>query len=146
MIIPILLVEEFPEGNKKARKLMLEEFERIGLEEIPTTSVHIESKPFGYKTAAGDLKEARLRILDRIKALKPRFVVTVGATPLKALTRKAGITVVHGSQLKQKEGFTVIPIYDPGYCLRDPSKLPGLKADVARIGRALKGQNPNGKI
>lgn len=146
MTTSLLLVEEFPEGNKKARKLLLEEFERIGIDSPDTVAIHTEQKPFGYKTTAGDLKESRARILERIKSLNPRFVVTVGATPLKALTRKAGITVVHGSQLKQKEGFTVIPIYDPGYCLRDPSKLPGLKADVARIGRALKGQNPIGKI
>ena len=69
MTLDLLLVEEFPSSNK-TKKLIVGELEQTGLSGYWTVSLHTESKPFGYKTTAGDITENRERILAEINKRK----------------------------------------------------------------------------
>jgi uracil-DNA glycosylase family 4 len=77
-----------------------------------------------------------------IDHIKPELIVTLGATVLKALSKKSKITELHG-QLFEYRGYSVIPLYHPAIALRDPTKLPGLKKDVLRVHQLLDGITPS---
>ena len=69
---------------------------------------------------------------------KPKHVLLLGATALKALTKKAKITESIG-QIIELNGIKYVPCYAPNYILRDPSKEPEFKSAIKRFLEVVKG-------
>ena len=84
-------------------------------------------------------------LMQEIEAVKPKVIVTLGNTPLLAVTKKSGITKHRGEPLKMTFGShtcTVIPTVHPAAILRNPKYRPLIEADLDAVESFLK----HGKI
>jgi uracil-DNA glycosylase family 4 len=86
---------------------------------------------------------------DEILAVKPEFVLAFGNVPLKALTKKSGITKYSGQEIertvysadrKRKHTFKVFPSLHPAAVLRNPGYARTFASDMERFGRVLRGE------
>ncbi len=90
----------------------------------------------GEKPEKEDIQRCR-PVLDA--ALKGhKHILVLGATPLKALTKKAKITECIGQVIEQGS-VKVVPCYSPAYIRRDPSKEPEFKNALRRFSEVLGG-------
>lgn len=106
------------------------------------------SPPKGYEITNDDIKACRKYLDEEIANIKPSYVVTMGVNPTKALFRgKAKINQVHGELIEnEKVPYIGMPIFDPGYTLRDLSKLPGFENDIKRLARAQRGEEEDSSV
>jgi uracil-DNA glycosylase family 4 len=91
-----------------------------------------------------EIKACRKYLDQEIGTIQPKFVATFGTPSSKAVLKKPKVTEFHGQLIPMKQGehaYTGIPIFDPAYCLRDPSKLPAFKADLKKLKRATEGKS-----
>lgn len=134
----VLIIEEFPRGRNKA--FLDELLYGIGLTGHHFTSlskVAMDESPSAKEVKV--LKEA----LDlEIAELNPTHILTLGATVLKALSRKSKITELHG-QTFDHNGAICLPTFSPAVAMRDPARLPGLRKDIAKFGHLLSGTQDN---
>lgn len=73
-----------------------------------------------------------------IRAVAPKIIATLGNVPLKALLgRKFSVGAVHGTWLMW-EGFKVYPLYHPASVIYNPALMDTYRADVLRLGEAVK--------
>jgi uracil-DNA glycosylase family 4 len=95
--------------------------------------------PKNRTPTATEIKACRHYLDDEIAELKPTYVVTAGVPATKTLFRgRAKINQFHGEVIENpKVSYIGMPIFHPAYTLRDPSKLPGLKDDIARLARLI---------
>ena len=72
-------------------------------------------------------------LLKQIELIKPKLIVTLGATAYHYLTGdETGITKIRGTLHKQK-GYTIIPTYHPSYLLRNPSAKKEVFEDLLKV-------------
>jgi DNA polymerase len=72
---------------------------------------------------AGDIKHYRPFLLRELDLVKPRLLVTLGATALKTVTGKAhAVTKVRGELMDGPEGLPLFPTVHPSYLLRLPDE------------------------
>lgn len=94
--------------------------------------------PRGVKPEPDEVKRCLPKLQAEIDKHKPKHVLILGATVLKALTRKAKITEAIG-QIIELNGIKYVPCYAPNYVLRDPSKEPEYKSALKRFMEVVKG-------
>lgn len=87
--------------------------------------------PKGTKLKASDIKACSEYLSHEFDAVRPRFILTMGATALKAIMGKGKITDVHGTVMKHSSGAKVVPVYAPGVVWRDPSKIEDMERDLS---------------
>jgi len=97
--------------------------------------------PEGRSPSAKEVSICKDYLTREIAEVKPEFILTLGATVLKALTKKAKITELHGQPFAYM-GSTVVPSFHPNMALRDPTRLPGLTKDIKKFGHLLAGNVP----
>jgi uracil-DNA glycosylase family 4 len=85
-----------------------------------------------------EFKSCRPYIEHEIESVNPKFIMLVGAEPLK-LIKKTGITTLRGSVF-EIDGRVYFPIFSPGAILRDPGKQAGFDADIAKFSRLVAGE------
>lgn len=95
----------------------------------------------GKPPSAKEIKACTQYLKKEIERVKPEFVLTLGATALKAATNKAKITQIHGNPIKHKDGITYFPTFSPGIALRDPKKAGPLKQDIKRFAQLIRGES-----
>ncbi len=72
-------------------------------------------------------------LLKQIELIKPKLIVTLGATAYHYLTGdETGITKIRGTVHKQN-GYTLIPTYHPSYLLRNPSAKKEVFEDLLKV-------------
>jgi len=72
-------------------------------------------------------------LLKQIELIKPKLIVTLGATAYHYLTGdETGITKIRGTLHKQN-GYTLIPTYHPSYLLRNPSAKKEVFEDLLKV-------------
>ena len=91
------------------------------------------------KVPVGDLKIHKETLHEEIKQVQPDYVITLGSTALKAVTNKAKITEVHGSEIEHKLGFIVLPTFHPSMSLRDPRYYDRIHTDFVKFGKIING-------
>ncbi|MCF7853685.1 MAG: uracil-DNA glycosylase [Candidatus Pacebacteria bacterium] len=99
----------------------------------------VKCRPPGNRTPHEDEAEACLPFLRRqIELIQPDILVLLGATPLKYILGKTGITRLHGTW-HDVNGIATIPTFHPSYLLRSPQRKrdvwEDLKKVMARIGK-----------
>ncbi|MFO7871128.1 MAG: uracil-DNA glycosylase [Kiritimatiellia bacterium] len=100
----------------------------------------LKCRPPGNRTPSQEEMEICRRFLrEQIAVLRPRVIVTMGATALKGLLDvSGGITRLRGKWFLY-EGIDVMPTYHPAYLLRNPAAKKDvwedLKAVLKRLGR-----------
>ena len=125
----------------KGGKLLLELLDSAGLthKDIYFTNVVKCTPPEGRSPTAKEIKTCKAYLDDEIKSVNPEYILTLGATALKVLSKKSKITELHG-QAFDYQGHTVVPSFAPNMALRDPTRLPGLRKDMAKFGHITRGQ------
>lgn len=71
-------------------------------------------------------------LLRQIELIQPRVIVLLGATPLKWLLGKSGITRLHG-QWFELNGVAVMPSFHPAFLLRDPRQKRPAWEDLQKV-------------
>ena len=79
-------------------------------------------------------------LLRQIQLLRPKAIVTLGATPLRDLLGKTGITRMRGHWLEY-DGIKVMPTFHPAFLLRNPPAKREVWEDLKQVMRLL-GKTP----
>lgn len=150
----VLVVGEAP-GEKEATtgrpfmgrsgQLLRTELARAGLHSVRITNVVRCHPPKNRAPTPDEIKACRKYMDAEIAAVKPDYVLALGAVASKAMAKKPKITEAHG-QLVQMPGYTVMPAFHPAYALRDPSKLAPLQHDLERLSQIMRGLKLDSEI
>ncbi len=90
-----------------------------------------------------ELAAGRELLLYEMEAAAPRIVVTLGNSPLWALTGQAEVGALHGRPLAAL-GRTVFPLYHPASVLYRPALKDALQTDARALGELIKSQRTAG--
>lgn len=120
-------------------RILVDELEQVGITEYYATGVVKCQPPDGKKVEPSDCKACSGYLLDEIQEQKPKYVLVMGATAAKAVTKSANLSSVVG-KLIEKDGITYVPCYSPAYVLRDPSKEPEFKRVLRRFSDLTRGK------
>lgn len=97
----------------------------------------VNCRPPDNKTpSAAQLRECRHWVNERIKAVKPKFILLLGNVPLESLLFFKGIKKARGNPVEQ-DGLIYLPTYHPAYVLRDPRASAPFKADLRLFQRII---------
>ena len=149
--VQVVVIGEAPGRNEDRRgvpfvgdsgKILRGELQKHRL--LPKTYITnvVKCRPPDNRTpTAKEIKACKPYLEEELERLKPDYVVTAGVPATKVMFRgKAQINKFHGEVIppNDKAPWTGMPIFHPAYTMRDPSKLPGLKADITRLARLMK--------
>jgi uracil-DNA glycosylase family 4 len=119
-------------------QLIRKELCSAGFNDVYITNV-VKCRPPDNRTpSAAEAKICRAYLDEEIRRVRPKYIIALGALASKTVLKKAKITQAHG-QVVDMPGFTGMPVYHPAYALRDMSKLPAIKNDLARFKRYIDG-------
>ncbi len=149
--VEVFVIGEAPGANEDKRgvpfvgesgKILRNELHKNGLSDKTYITNLVKCRPPKNRTpTAAEIKACRPYLEKELAALKPGYVITAGVPATKTLFRgKAKITQFHGEIIENpKVSYVGMPIFHPAYTLRDPSKLPALQDDIARLARLMEG-------
>src|SRR5690606_34779708 len=105
-------------------KILREELRKNGLNSVFITNTVRCRPPENEKPSAQEMKACREYLDWELQRIKPKYVVTLGATPTKALfTGKTKVTQHHGTLVEDpKKPYIGFISYHPAAMLYDPSK------------------------
>ena len=147
--VTVLVIGEAPGANEDRKgvpfigesgRILRNELERNNLTDNTYITNLVKCRPPNNRTpTAAEIKACRPYLEEEIAKLNPSYVVTAGVPATKTLFRgKAKINQFHGEVINNpKVPYIGMPIFHPAYTLRDPSKLPGLQDDLARLARLI---------
>lgn len=129
----------------KPGKMLIELMEEAGINHKDCYVTHVIKckPPEGIAPSTTEINTCKDYLAIEIAEVRPKYIIAVGAISLKALTRKAKITEMHGQVSAFTQGNVtakLIPVFHPNMALRDPSKTPQLRKDINRIGLIIRGQ------
>ncbi len=129
----IMLIGEGPGAQEDASglpfvgpagQLLTKVFASVGLDretDVYITNV-VKCRPPGNRVPAPDEMAACKPYLDeQIEAIDPKIILLAGATALKGVLDRTGITRLRGEWLEQ-DGRWYMPIFHPSYLLRNTSR------------------------
>lgn len=120
-------------------QLIRSELAKAGIHDVYITNV-VKCRPPDNRTPTpAEAKTCAAYLAEEINHVKPRFVITLGALASKTVLKKPKITQAHG-QVVNGPGYQGMPVFHPAYALRDMSKLPMIKSDLARFRRLMDGE------
>lgn len=128
--------EEYLTG--KPGRILVDELESVGITDFYATGIVKCQPPDNKKVEPAECKACAGYLQDEIKEQNPKYVLVMGATATKAMTKAARLGEVVGKFI-EKDGITYVPCYSPAYVLRDPSKEPEFKRIIKRFGDLVKG-------
>lgn len=115
----------------KAGSLLLEVMGDYGLSRRDIFFTHAVScrPPENRAPTKGEIKSCKKWLDHQIAAVKPKYVLLLGNTPLQSITGKAGITKLRGKPFEQ-DGIIYLPTFHPSFVLRDPLMEPIFARDM----------------
>lgn len=157
--VSVVLIGEAPGANEdrhgvpfigESGQIIRQELKQNGLLGKTYITNLVKCRPPNNRTpTAQEIKACRPYLEEELERLAPDYVVTAGVPATKTLFRgKAKINQFHGEIIEptEKQPYTGMPVFHPAYTLRDPSKLPGLKDDIARLARLMRGGLRNDSV
>lgn len=130
-----------------AGKLLDEALEKAALprEKVYITNVVHCRPPDNRKPKQGEIKACLKWLQKEILAVKPKFILLLGDTALKAfpdVRDKGRITQIRGNFFtaynEGKAQVTIMPALHPGAILRDDRKKPRFEADIKKFAMIVK--------
>ena len=115
-------------------KLLLEA--GIDREKIYITNTVLCRPPDNRAPKASEIKACAGYLQYQLDTINPEHVLLLGATALKGVLGKSGITELHGSIIK-KDGREYLPTFHPAAALRDTKRLGPLKMDILKFGKLI---------
>lgn len=137
----LMLVGEAPGADEdeqgepfvgRAGQLLTKIIESINFtrEEIYIANI-VKCRPPENKTPAEDeYKDCLPYLLKQINLIKPKFILTLGAVPLKALMGNDWQISKCRGKVYDYNGITLIPTFHPAYLLRNPNAKKDVWEDV----------------
>lgn len=125
-----------------AGRLLTEVLESVGLsrEECYITNAAKCRPPNNRQPTPGEIKICSTTYLSaEIHRVRPDYILVLGNSALKAVTRKSGITKHRGSTFPGPLGSTVFATFHPAYVLRSPYHGSAFRADMARFAKLCRG-------
>lgn len=99
-------------------------------------------KPEDGKIPAPMMKEHKAYIEMEIAAIKPEWVIVLGANPLKMMTRGSKITEVHGTTIPVKNAdYKVFAAFHPAMSIRDLRHWEAIEFDFKMFGKEFTGKD-----
>lgn len=97
----------------------------------------VNCRPPDNKTpSSAQLRECRHWVNQRIKAIKPKYVLLLGNVAMESLLFFKGIKKARGNPVEQ-DGIIFLPTYHPAYVMRDPRAEAPFKADLNLFARII---------
>jgi DNA polymerase-1 len=120
--------------------MIREELIKAGIDLSKVYFTHaVSCRPPDNKTpSAAQLRECRHWVQERIKAVKPKYVLLLGNTPLESLLHIKGIKKARGNPV-ELDGIIYLPTYSPGYILHDDRAKAPFEADLRLFKRLIDG-------
>ena len=149
--VSVVVIGEAPGANEDRKgvpfigesgRILRSELQKHNLTDKTYITNLVKCRPPGNRTpTAAEIKACRPYLEEELEELAPDFLVTAGVPATKAFFRgKAKINQFHGEVIENpKVPYIGMPVFHPAYTLRDPSKLPGLQDDIARLARLVEG-------
>ena len=124
------------------RKILMRELEKNNLDSVYITNLVKCQTPDKRAPTPEEVRACKPYLEKELKELDPKFVLTIGVPPTKALFRgKAKINQFHGEFIDNPHTrFIGMPTFHPAYTMRDPSKLPGFQNDIRRLAQKIHGE------
>lgn len=115
-------------------RFLIDSLAEVGISEwdcYMTTAVSCHP-PEGRAPSKSEIKACSKWLQARIKAVKPRYVLLLGNTPLLSVLGVTGIRRKRGKPI-QKDGVIYLPAYSPSYVLYDRSNEGVFKKDLETL-------------
>lgn len=112
-------------------KLLTECLKEAGIEreDVFITNA-VSCRPPGNRTPKkGEIKACRYWFQKQFSAVKPKYVLLLGATALEQALEMKGIKKLRGKPM-ERDGYIYLPTFHPSYILRDPSQKGKFMADL----------------
>lgn len=122
--------DEWMSGKPGA--ILKSELAAVGINEFYYTGVVKCVPSDGKKVEPSECKACSVHLAQEIAEQKPKFVLVLGATAAKAVTRAAKLSEVSG-KIIDKDGIKYVPCFSPAFVLRDPGKEPEFKSTLKRF-------------
>lgn len=116
-----MIIEESPGSSNKSRLMIARLMAEAGVDPksmFVASAVSCDT-PDGKSPTDSQIEKCRHWLNAQIKAVKPRFVLLLGASSYFAITGQKGITKVRGKPF-EKDGIIYVPTFSPSYALRFP--------------------------
>lgn len=129
----------------KSGKLLDELLESIDMtrDEVYITNAVRCRPPENRTPDAKEIKACSVYMKKELEEVEPDYILTLGATALKALMGKAKITEVRGQVFEMKNSKAkLMPTYHPAAALRDPKRLNPLKDDFKKFWQLINNKQP----
>ena len=126
----------------QAGKLLRPILAEFGLPDPYITNVAKCRPPENRKPEPDEIRACRPYLLEEIEDKNPAAILLMGATAMKAILNRTGITEMNG-QVVNKDGRIYVCSFHPAAILRDPSKMDALRMAIGRYAQVVKGNfNP----
>jgi DNA polymerase len=136
-----MVAEAPPPGGKgaKATALLEQTLQDIGFRSPYYFTSMVKCRPpEGRKPETDEVKACSYFLDQEMRIGKPKFVLTLGATPTKILAKKAKITESVG-QIIERDGVTYVPCFHPSFVLRDPGRIHEFRRTLKRFKEIVEG-------
>lgn len=122
----------------KAGELLDELLDDAGLprEDVYITNAVHCRPPENRTPKKKEIEACKRWIQAEIRAIKPKFILTLGNVPLQSLLGLKGIKRLRGMPI-ERDGITYFPTYHPSYALRDERQRPVIASDIAMFSRIV---------
>lgn len=98
----------------------------------------VNCRPPENKTpTSAQIRECRHWVQERIKAVKPKYVLLLGNVPLESALGFSGIKKARGNPIT-KDGIIYLPTFHPAYVLRDPRAAAPFETDLKLFARIIR--------
>ena len=98
----------------------------------------VNCRPPENKTpTSAQIRECRRWVQERIKQVKPKYVLLLGNVPMESLLGFTGIKKARGNPI-ERDGIIYLPTYHPAYVLRDPRAEAPFTADLKLFARIIR--------
>ena len=131
---------EYGRGNSHKLLLELLQLAGIKLKDCYYTPAVKCRKPEKGKVSATELSTCKQYLIPELEEVNPDYIITLGATALKALTNKVGVREMHGQEIEHKQGYKLLVSFHPAMALRDPRFSESIRKDFIKFGKIIRGE------
>lgn len=144
----VIVIGEAPGGKEDYQgkpfvgpsgQLLRHELSRAGFASVYYTNVVKCRPPDNRDPTPAEIKACRPYLDAELLAIKAKHIITAGRFSSKSVLKCARITQQHGQIVEMVAGRKGMPLYHPAFALRDPSKLPAIQTDLARLRNVIDG-------
>lgn len=122
--------DEWMSGKPGA--ILKSELAAVGITEFYYTGVVKCAPTDKKKVEPAECKACSVYLAQEIREQNPKYILVLGATAAKAVTKAAKLSEVAGKVI-DKDGIKYVPCFSPAFVLRDPGKEAEFKSTLRRF-------------